>query len=1263
MANELTPADQEPQEQETPGTPVQPKQIDVFSAVKDAMGSMGKNYNSLDQAASMYPMTNSGYQATLQDAETTWQQHAGDFQNNRSLFDNVYNTSLNMFKNMSQMQYDFPLKSNNAPETLPEAMGFSKAPVSSYMIDPNPDRTADLKDVISTPSQIASSTGKIINKSGVEEDFSQWDQFWNNKNPLVVDIPKDAAGNPVGNPYLREIDDNESKYGKEIFSLYGSKGKTASALFDFSNSLYNGLIDIPRGIHWVYSKYYAQPLTQFLNQGAQRTSTFGEDTIVDPYGQTWYVDRGDEESKKRLANVDQKYVVSPSYAASLLQKNSQYLLDQSDARFERLKAPVSEKAATQGVFGGLNGAAASLGQGISFLLPGMAAQKAMMAGEVLEGMSAFRQAALAQRMGNAGSVVSTAQMAPITYDMGREAGLGDEEATIFSLVALPGAMISEKMLGSKWVTNMFLDPVAKNELKSAINTELKKYISAGGGKLTPSGMLGASQMASRKIISAVSKYAQENIEAKGLVGAGIRATEGAFKESAQEGVEQAYYNAIENIYDKYFSEKDSTVGKGKFGMEFFSNKSMEDLFQNAAGGMLVGGVMAGMRKGHGKQGYQNNLFSKAVANGDDGFVESYINKLHKEGQLGETFINEQGQTMNSTEMADGSVRSMNDINKESLLGRLNYHRGLKTELGIANPALMSAVEGDKNLFKEAIDITRDQKEFANSIQDLQDQKAELSIKGENTDSIDKQIQSINESKATNDERLKDIISGKAVSDNLKNTAIGLKYAKELDDDTKKGYIPSSKGVDDFNTKVSDSVKYWEEKKIKQAEESKIAFEKATTISQTLATDVANTKELNKQINDLSNLSSAFYSASTEDILKSIQDSKNKLFGNVESFVSEKAGRQITDEEKADSDLYEENLQAEALNLGLDKDVLTNLHMLDKLSASVASKIGEKADSKSDFDADLSKEDGLNYGKVDVYISPDGVQDYNEHIDALSEMEGTPELMKILEMLKQDVMINDNIADINKDVFQPMSESHSRMPKDSKLTEKEYNEIKKKLALAKESAEKALIKFNQDLLSKSNRDRTIREEDMKIRYNFINQLTSKLPALKEDSDKAFDALVAKDFIKAEQFILRMEESFYNLDPKEKEELALKTIENIALSRRLVAADGKGISGRNYTSSNEFTFNSFDSLFNLFTANEEIDWSKTTKANFVVLYLTNYLNNIQRISPSDFYNSYQEVLAEYKVGDKVVLPSMGFTKLEFEGEEYFIGCENSILAKIN
>ena len=35
---------------------------------------------------------------------------------------------------------------------------------------------------------------------------------------------------------------------------------------------------------------------------------------------------------------------------------------------------------------------------------------------------------------------------------------------------------------------------------------------------------------------------------------------------------------------------------------------------------------------------------------------------------------------------------------------------------------------------------------------------------------------------------------------------------------------------------------------------------------------------------------------------------------------------------------------------------------------------------------------------------------------------------------------------------------------------------------------------------------------------------------------------------------------------------------------------------------------------------------------------------------------------QVGDVVILPTMGFTKLEYDGEEYFIGSENQILAKV-
>jgi chaperonin GroES len=38
------------------------------------------------------------------------------------------------------------------------------------------------------------------------------------------------------------------------------------------------------------------------------------------------------------------------------------------------------------------------------------------------------------------------------------------------------------------------------------------------------------------------------------------------------------------------------------------------------------------------------------------------------------------------------------------------------------------------------------------------------------------------------------------------------------------------------------------------------------------------------------------------------------------------------------------------------------------------------------------------------------------------------------------------------------------------------------------------------------------------------------------------------------------------------------------------------------------------------------------------------------------------SEVKVGDVVVLPTMGFTKLQFEGDEYYIGPESQVLAVI-
>jgi chaperonin GroES len=38
-------------------------------------------------------------------------------------------------------------------------------------------------------------------------------------------------------------------------------------------------------------------------------------------------------------------------------------------------------------------------------------------------------------------------------------------------------------------------------------------------------------------------------------------------------------------------------------------------------------------------------------------------------------------------------------------------------------------------------------------------------------------------------------------------------------------------------------------------------------------------------------------------------------------------------------------------------------------------------------------------------------------------------------------------------------------------------------------------------------------------------------------------------------------------------------------------------------------------------------------------------------------------ELQIGDVIVLPTMGFTKLDYEGEEYWVGIENQVLAKVN
>jgi chaperonin GroES len=91
---------------------------------------------------------------------------------------------------------------------------------------------------------------------------------------------------------------------------------------------------------------------------------------------------------------------------------------------------------------------------------------------------------------------------------------------------------------------------------------------------------------------------------------------------------------------------------------------------------------------------------------------------------------------------------------------------------------------------------------------------------------------------------------------------------------------------------------------------------------------------------------------------------------------------------------------------------------------------------------------------------------------------------------------------------------------------------------------------------------------------------------------------------------------------------------------------------------------EALFNAVIV-QPIELEETTYGNIVVPDLGNEKNKTGRvISVGPGVISHEGVLIPtvLKPGDVVVLPTMTFTKFEYKGEEYLIGRENDILAKI-
>ena len=90
---------------------------------------------------------------------------------------------------------------------------------------------------------------------------------------------------------------------------------------------------------------------------------------------------------------------------------------------------------------------------------------------------------------------------------------------------------------------------------------------------------------------------------------------------------------------------------------------------------------------------------------------------------------------------------------------------------------------------------------------------------------------------------------------------------------------------------------------------------------------------------------------------------------------------------------------------------------------------------------------------------------------------------------------------------------------------------------------------------------------------------------------------------------------------------------------------------------------EALFNAVIV-KPIEFEEETYGSIVVPDMgkeKNERGEVVSVGPGQYTISGTFVETQIKVGEMVVLPTQGFTRLEHDGEEYYVGPENQILAK--
>ena len=80
---------------------------------------------------------------------------------------------------------------------------------------------------------------------------------------------------------------------------------------------------------------------------------------------------------------------------------------------------------------------------------------------------------------------------------------------------------------------------------------------------------------------------------------------------------------------------------------------------------------------------------------------------------------------------------------------------------------------------------------------------------------------------------------------------------------------------------------------------------------------------------------------------------------------------------------------------------------------------------------------------------------------------------------------------------------------------------------------------------------------------------------------------------------------------------------------------------------------------------IESEEQTHDNIIVPDMGNQINEyaeVISVGPGRYTINGELIPSHLAPGDLVVLPTQGFTKLNFKGDEYYVGPENQVLAKI-